>query len=213
MKNSRNNIWLLTLMIISQVMLAGLLAQWLMSQWEEEKRSFQDDLNVKFIESVDQVMDSMLVKHLIVPVMNDTSDRKDHMIMLNEKITPGNPEKHIAFFNDSIGKNHATVTITLPDSLNSQRTENAFGTIDSTRQNILIRSVRLIIRDTRDSAGEGNPMRHMISIMPDTNLLRELFETRLGKDKPVYNFRWINDSMKSIPKLNGPAFFSHLHYF
>lgn len=205
MKNSGNKIWLIILMIISQIMLTGLLAQWLRSQWEEEKYSFQNDINLKFTESVDQVMDSMLVKHLIVPVMNDSTVKMDHLIRFNEKITQGKPgNQHItAYINDSVG-DHTMVTITMPDSSNTLSNGNVgFSSFDSTRQSILIRSVKLIIRETGDSAGKGNRLSHMISILPDTVLLKNLFETKLGKDKPLYKIRLNTDSVKAITALNG----------
>ena len=48
------------------------------------------------MESVDQVMDSMLVKHLIVPVMNDTSDKQRSSDHVSIKNIPGdiNREDH-----------------------------------------------------------------------------------------------------------------------
>jgi len=204
MKIPGNKIWLILLMIISQIMLTGLLAQWLRSQWDEEKQSFVHDINLKFTESVDQVMDSMLVKHLIVPVMNDSTVKMDHLIRFNEKITKGNPgNQHItAYINDSVG-DHTMVTITMPDSTGTPTNDIGFSSFDSTRQSILIRSVKLIIRETGDSAGKGNRLSHMISLLPDTVLLKDLFETRLGKDKPLYKIRLNTDSEKTITALNG----------
>jgi signal transduction histidine kinase len=132
--------------------------------------------------------------------MNDSTVKMDHLIRFNEKITEGKPEnQHItAYINDSVG-DHTTVTITMPDSANTV----SFSAFDSTRQNILIRSVKLIIRETGDSAGKGNRLSHMISILPDTVLLKNLFEAKLGKDKPLYKIRLNTDSVKTITAFNG----------
>jgi hypothetical protein len=85
MKKAKNNTWLLILMIISQIMLTGLLVQWIKLQWIDEKEALQKEVSRLFTESVNQVMDSLLVKHLIVPVMNDTC-RNDHLVRFNKKI-------------------------------------------------------------------------------------------------------------------------------
>jgi signal transduction histidine kinase len=196
------------LMIISQIMLTGLLVQWLRSQWEEEKQAFQKDLNQKFMESVNQVMDTMLVKHLIVPVMNDTSVNKDHLVRFNRKLRGDiNREGHLtAFFNDSAGEKHTVVTITMPDSGGSESGKNVvFSSFDSTRKNLLLRSVKLIIQETGDSVGTGKRMSHMISIIPDTNLLKTLFERKLGDEKLHYNILWIPDTGKNIPIIRSPV--------
>ena len=48
------------------------------------------------------------------------------------------------------------VTITMPDSGGSENRENVvFSSFDSTRKNILLRSVKLIIQETGDSVGTG----------------------------------------------------------
>ena len=57
-----------------------------------KKNPFRNDLNLKFTESVDQVMDSMLVKHIIVPVLNDTSLTDEHPINFNKKLQAGKEE-------------------------------------------------------------------------------------------------------------------------
>ena len=67
-------------------MLTGLVAQWLKSQWQSEKDSFQKEINLKFMASVDQVIDSMLVKHLITPVLKDSTVNGDNLITFNKKV-------------------------------------------------------------------------------------------------------------------------------
>jgi signal transduction histidine kinase len=217
MKRSKNNNWLIILMIISQIMLTGLLVQWLRSQWQDEKESFRLDLNLKFIESVDQVMDSMLVKHLIVPVLNDTTLTEKQTIRFNNQVRSGKEElsQHVtAFFNDTGGRKHTMVTITLPDSEKDlQKEDMTFRSYDSTEKNILLRSVKLIIRHTGDSVGNQDRFIRMISNAPDTTLLKNLFQKKIGKPNTRFNILWITDSVKNKSDIRHPVLYLKTNVF
>ena len=217
MKRSKNNTWLLILMIISQTMLTGLLVQWLRSQWEDEKESLHKDISQKFMESVNQVVDSMLVKHLIVPVLNDSTVNEDHLITFNKSLSRGNykAEHNItAFYKDTDSQKQTMVTITLPDSSGQVPHEDlAFSSFDSTEKNILLRSVKLIIRQTGDSTGNGNHLSHMISVIPDTILLKKLFEHKLEDAKPGFNIMWVSDSAKNKSGIRGPIMLFRTNIF
>jgi signal transduction histidine kinase len=211
MKKSKNNTWLIILMIISQIMLTGLLVQWLRSQWQSEKESFRKDLNLKFIESVDQVMDSMLVKHIIVPVLNDTTLTEEHKITFNKSLQTGKgaQSQHVtAFFNDTGRRKETMVTITMPDSGKIiQKDDLSFRSYDSSEKNMLLRTVRLIIRHTGDSAGNQDRFIHMISDAPDTTLLKSLFQKKIGKSGKQFNILWITDSVKNKSNKPGPVLY------
>jgi signal transduction histidine kinase len=217
MKRSKNNTWLFILMIISQIMLTGLLVQWLRSQWNDEKESFQKDINRKFLDCVDQVMDSMLVKHLIVPVLHDTVANKEVAKgIIRMKPADGLKEsQHItAFINDRNGQKHTMVTITLPDTgKTARRNDIEFSTYDSTEKKMLLRSVKLIIRQTEDSVGKKNRFDHIISIVPDTILLKKLLINKLGSQDASFKILWLADSSKNKSDIKGPVMYFKTNLF
>lgn len=217
MKGSKNNTWLFILMIISQIMLTGLLMQWLRSQWNDEKESFQKDINQKFMDCVDQVMDSMLVKHLIAPVLHDTIFNEEVSQGVNNmKPAHGSKEsQHItAFFNDKDGQKHTMVTISLPDTGKVIRREDvSFSAYDSTEKKMLLRSVKLIIRQTEDSVGKNTRFNHIISIVPDTILLKKLFENKLGYPETRFNIVWLADSSKNKSDIKGSVMYFKTNLF
>lgn len=198
-------------------MLTGLLIQWLRSQWQSEKESFRKDLNLKFIESVDQVMDSMLVKHIIVPVLNDTTLTEEHKITFNRRLLTGKeaPSQHVtAFFNDTGRRKQTMVTITLPDSGKTfQRDDLTFRSYDSSEKNMLLRTVRLIIRHTGDSVGNQDRFIHMISDAPDTILLKNLFQKKIGKPDNRFNIIWITDSLRNKSDKTSPVLYLKTNVF
>ncbi len=206
-------------MIISQIMLTGLVFQWLRSQWQSEKESFQKDINLKFVETVDQVMDSMLVKHLITPVLRDSDINEDHFLKFAQKAPPqGKMDEHriTAYINDSTGPKQTMVTISMPDSGGQSITKNdvTFSTYDSNEKKMLLRSVKLIIRNTGgDSTGNWHQFNHLISTVPDTVMLKKLFRNKLGKTASKFNIVWISDSLNLKSDIKSPVMFFKSNLF
>lgn len=210
MKKTKKNTWLLILMIISQIMLAGLLVQWLKSQWSDEKETLQKEVSRLFTESVTQVMDSLLVKHLIVPVMNDTSSGRDHLVRFNRKIPEDSTsgKRHItAVFNSENINKEAVISIAMPGSPDTAQKENiSFNFYDSTEKTFLLRSVKLIINQTGEPDGEWRQLSHLGSILPDSTLLKEVFEYKIIKEVEGIQVRWISESERKTAKSGGKIF-------
>jgi two-component system phosphate regulon sensor histidine kinase PhoR len=103
----------------------------------------------------------------------------------------------------------------MPDSGKSiSKQDVAFSTYDSNKKEILLRSVKLIIRHTGgDSAGNWRQFNHLISIVPDTMLLTRLFETKLGNTIPKKNIVWISDSVKNKSDIKSPVMFFKTNLF
>jgi signal transduction histidine kinase len=198
-------------------MLSGLLIQWLRSQWQSEKEYFQKDINRIFVECVNQVMDSMLVKHVIVPVLDDTSEIKDHLYNYNKRQLPANENsvRHVtAFYNNAESPKQTTVTITLPDTVKDIHSGNVtFGAIDSAEKKMLLRSVKLIIKRTGDSTGKLNRFDHLISAIPDTTLLKRLFENKVGLEEARFKISWTSDSLKGNNTVRGPVMYLKTNLF
>jgi two-component system phosphate regulon sensor histidine kinase PhoR len=216
MKRSGNNTWLLLLMIISQIMLTGLIVEWLRSQWMNEKASLQEDLHLKFIESTNQLMDTMLVKHLIVPVLNDTSANEDQLVTFREKAQSENSTgRHITtYIKDTNNINQTMVTVTIPDTERVIRQEDiAYRSYDSTQRKMLLRSVRLIIKHTEDSTGKLNRLNQIIAGVPDTSLLKNIFEEKLRKEGNRFDVIWISGKIKTHSDITGPLMYFNTDFF
>ncbi len=198
-------------MIISQIMLTGLIAQWLKSQWVEERETLKKEVSRKFSESVDQIMDSLLVEHLIVPALNDSLARKDHLIKFNKRLPEDTTlkKRHItAMFNTADSENQAIVTIAIPDTTGSSPDEKlSFNIYDSSEKRFLLRSVKLIINQTEGTAGEWKQLSHMNSMASDSTLLKEVFETKLGKEAKGVRITWISESARKNAKTGGAKIF------
>jgi two-component system, OmpR family, phosphate regulon sensor histidine kinase PhoR len=211
MKKTSNNSWLLMLMIVSQIMLTGLVVQWLKTQWQDKKSSFEKEINLEFRESVNQVLDSMLVKHLIVPVMNDSVSFPEQMIFSKGiPVSDNKKNQHLtAVYKSNEGDKNTIATISMGDSVKRLTGSNVtFGTFDSTEKKMLLRSVRLIIKQTGDSTGERSHFNHLVSASPDTLLLKTLINNKLHKPGSGINIRWVSDSAtKNISKNSSSLYY------
>ena len=178
MKKNRNSGLLLILMIISQIMLTGFVIQWLRLQWQNENELLKKDLNQIFKESVNIVLDSMLVKNVITPAIIDSSG------------IPGNIKKQEGVISAGrIQKSHSYNT-----SLSKLRPDETLsGRYDNSETGILLRSVKLFIGQAKDSIGEGSHLRHIISVNPDTNLLKVIFENNLRRAGYRSEIWWLSD--------------------
>ncbi len=69
MKNPKRLTWIRILMIISQLVLTVFVVQWLVSQYNSEREILKKEVISRFSAGQEEVMDSMLVVHLIDPIM------------------------------------------------------------------------------------------------------------------------------------------------
>jgi signal transduction histidine kinase len=175
-------------------MLTGLVIQWLRSQWQDEEELLKKDITLLFRESTSQILDSLLVKDLIVPVLNDSSRVSDHLIRIdkNNPVTRGHTDQHISgSFKKTEDQRKPVDEIAHSDRVNSfQHGEVAFSHYDSVEKDLLLRGVKLFIDHTKTSFGKGNQIKHLVSSPHDTVLLKRIFESKLSVAGRKYDVRW-----------------------
>ena len=211
MKRPKKNTWLIALMVISQLMLTGLVIQWLRSQYLNEKESFRKEIGQQFRESVNQALDSMLVKHLISPVLKDSTVVWEQLIKINRSDgdSLNKQNKHITAFINSPGDHReARITVSVNDSVKRLHNEIRSSSSVTLPEDIMLRSVKLILRQSGDSASEINQFRHIIRAIPDTVQLKSLFENRLQSSGLNIRPIWLSDpSMKESENNNSSIYF------
>src|SRR5512133_1682998 len=74
MKRRRPNRHILYLMIFSQVLLTVFVLQWIRSQYREEKARLSDELTSLYIEAQDEMVDTVLYKSYVGPVLSLSND-------------------------------------------------------------------------------------------------------------------------------------------
>ena len=72
MKTQNRHKWILILMVMSQILLVCFALYWLNSQYKLEKDALLKDMYSYYKQSYNVTVDSMLVKNIIKPAMNDS---------------------------------------------------------------------------------------------------------------------------------------------
>lgn len=189
MRKKGNNRWLYALMIISQIMLTGLVFQWLRSQWQDEKDFLKNDIARLFTESTGQILDSLLVKDLIVPALTDSAYKSGHLIPKSES--------------SPVNRHHESQNFTNA----SEKRYGSFSDIDSAEKDLLLRSVKLFISRSHNSENGGGQIRHLVTFAPDTSLLKSLFESKIREAGIKINIRWVSGYREEQEYNSGSLFY------
>ncbi|NQV02003.1 MAG: hypothetical protein HQ542_05120 [Bacteroidia bacterium] len=145
MKSSKRLTWIRLLMIISHLVLTAFVIQWLVSQYNSERAILKKELSQQFMEAQEEVMDSMLVIHLIDPIMQGKE-----IYSLQMDIST-----------DSFPVNRANVFATRPGK----------GKIDD----VMLQSVKLIVQRAADTLYPDSGFTRVMTSMLDTGLLKTIF--------------------------------------
>jgi len=185
MKLPKRLSWIRILMIFSQLVLTGFVLQWLFSQYNSERDILKKELSLQFMEAQEEVMDSMLVIHLIDPIMQgketytvqmeisgDTLECLEQGAVISQdtaqiRMLKGKRTMIAMGSSDSLPVNKANIFATAPLS----------GEIDD----IMLQSVRLIVQRAADTLHPDSGFTRILTSMLDTGLLKRSFDEKVHR--------------------------------
>ena len=189
--------WMIALMISSQLLLTGFVCYWLISQYRQERIQLHGELQHLFLTVYDVQVDSLLMKHLITPTLNDSlmvrinltdistvksiSD-SGHTSVVIKHVESGDeiPRELFAFHMDGS---------TVLDSLN----RDSIHFLSIADEERLVRSVKLFINET-DEALRTNAKAHVFSMEIDSaEFMLRLHETFAGRGWD-FSLNWLMGS-------------------
>ena len=170
-------------MVMSQLLLICFALYWLNSQYKLEKDALLKELYSYYKQSYNVAIDSMLVKNVIKPAMDDRTiqyyNYKTHsgtIVMADSfRIVKGS----IPFsMNKKGGKEIVTIKFdSSKDTLNVKSHQTESQGLDD---DMLLRSVRLFVQYSNDSLGKHNWFSNGFEHRLDSALFVSDFESRLG---------------------------------
>ncbi len=192
---------LILFMIFCQLLLVEFVIQWLVSQYKNEKTELQKSLALQFEKSQQEVLDTLLEKNLINPLLGD---RRGFKISLNEEDTAG---KKVKMFFNKIENNDSTELVTvLTDTFISENKPTAG--INDTAKDIILHGVKLIVNEVWHSNENNRHFEQKIYSSSDTSLMRKHIEKSLKDNGWNFNVRLINAHDKdSASKKNDKKIF------
>lgn len=184
MKTQHKHRRILILMITSQVLLTLFVLQWLHSQYNGEKERLAGELMGIYIDTRDEIIDTLLFRSYVDPVLK--SHRNDTLPKDSLIFTGPNTVKDIVRWEGNkraitVRLNHGTDTVgPAPDTLKFRKIND----------DMLLRSVKLIVSHTRDS-GDKNGLRvRNLEINPDTVVFKKHFHSRIAESGMKLNISW-----------------------
>ena len=180
-------------MISSQLLLTGFVIQWLFSQYHEEKGLLAKELTGFYLKSHDEILDTLLFKTYIDPVLSENRIiLMDHRIIRSdsaeEKVislskTPAN--KSGLGMNDS-----AVVTVNIKQGKNAEGKSTTLVKHKGLPEEMLLKSIKLIIAHSGDTLNIDNPETEFSSAM-DTSKFKKAFYQRINKNGMNFHIDWI----------------------
>lgn len=168
-------------MVLSQVMLAGFVAYWLNSQYRDEKDILRDDLSRIYDESLNQVMDSVVFSRVVEPALNDS--------VTITVMSAGNSDTAVTCFPKAVKASAYIQQNGLPHQ------PSAAFAFSGNKQDMLIRSVKLIISHDGDSLVGKNSIRNAFPLALDSVLFKKFFAGKIGEKDIGISMQWHPDSI------------------
>jgi len=211
MNKQKLKIWIPTLMIFSQIMLTVFVVYWLFGQYRSEKDLLYESVYHQYLESQEQVMDSLLLKHVINPVLGDSikltidvATTEDTVEILNK----GENKKIIRHFSRDSHPESEIIAINLSGNGESTFSENDSVTvIHGDTEDYLMRSVKLIVHRAEDQLLKDSTMKGIFPAPLDSSMFKQVFAKRLTDKGMDFEIAWLADSICGPDELAESRFF------
>ena len=169
------------LMISSQLLLTAFVIYWLVGQYRDEHSQLGDLLSNEYSQVHDQLVDSMLMKNLVLPSMDIVHVQASMLDSCNPEIVAGSIPKVVIAkqFFARVPDGQEMIDIQLEGSVDMDsgaRSINISSMISDEER--MVRSVKLFINANQETFGNDTGL-HIFSMKLDSSLLVQNLETAL----------------------------------
>ncbi len=182
-------------MTAAQLVLLGFIFYWLAGQYNEQKQFLLREVGESWSASEQQMLDSLLMKEFVHPVI-DRNNKLNFKFEFNTDSLRLEP-KH----NTNVSSNCTPMVVAASPGLGDKmvvriadtaggNTSRLTTTTGMTRNNLILKSVKLIINGISDSSGQTLNISTWSS-EGDTNLLKQAFLKRLQTIDPRMRVFWV----------------------
>lgn len=207
MNTRKNHSIIPVLMILSQLLLTVFVIQWLGSQYREERKILLGNLKSYYIDSQNALLDSMLLKTYVDPVLSDTtifimksSGKVNDTLVKKAVFTSGN-----GLIKDIRRGDSAFITVSLKSYEDSSVNIISQPHIQNSPDELLLKSVKLIVAHMHDTAISGNRVVRRFSFNLDTSEFKSTYAGKLKGSGMAFAIAWdcTADSSSNARSLKG----------
>ena len=177
-------------MVFSQLLLIAFVFQWLIGQYNNEKSELKKDLSLQFEKSEREIIDTLLEKNFITPLLKD---KKGFKVSLQEEAgdSLSGSGKVKMYINKRETYDSTELVTIISDSLHPGINESDSALSDSAK-NLLLHGVRLIVKEFSSRSIHQQEFEHKIFSSADTMLLKKYFEQQYKERGRNFDAHWIN---------------------
>lgn len=181
------------LMIVSQMMLLIFVISWLISQYNDEKDNLKEQLKTFYLESKSQVLDSLLLEHVISPSISFTgkecdaiSESSSYSFITSDRF---HNDSATQFLVDHDSLESAIITIAYADSTRHQN-DSITTTLDFQEglDDMLVRSVKLFIHQ-KEGLNQHSQNLYFAGMI-DTVLFKRVYRNKIADKKWNFMVDW-----------------------
>jgi signal transduction histidine kinase len=173
-------------MTAAQLLLLGFIVYWLAGQYDDQKKALLKEMNASWTASEQQMMDSVLMKEFIHPVID--SNKK-----VNFRFEFNTDSLHLESLRrgekDANGPcRYSKVVVKVADTVENHRFFGADAK-EADKSKLILKSVKLIVNEISDSSGNKFNIASWSSTA-DTNLMKKAFRDKLKEIDPRLKIGW-----------------------
>jgi len=189
---------ILLLMITSQLLLTIFVVQWLMSQYRTQRDILRNRLTDIYITTQDEIIDTMLFRSYVIPVISENQV----LIKGTHQVSPDSSRIDNITFSSAEQKDGevswkgstSAISIKLKYGSDSSGALPDTLRIRKANDDMLIRSIRMIVAHTTDSSAQGKPVMETFTINPDTSVFKDHFHQQIEGSGMDFRIEWLRDS-------------------
>ena len=199
------------LMTVSWLLLFAFVIQWLVSRFDNEKEILRKELDRQFTEARLQVMDSTLIINLIDPMIREQQHMKivmrsaDSVFLYRNQACQADTLKRMGV---KPSKQSQMYSITVTDSIPSKHLPAIPGGVfKADSGNLALHSIRLIVRQSIDTATNGSVFKQYLPREIDTAMFHKIFAEKLTRQGFDFAIRWLGSTDSEPANTSGPVIF------
>ena len=188
-------------MILSEVLIILFVLRWLQSEFNTEKTQLQKNIDQQFAEAKSRVMDSLISKNLIEPILNNPKGFKVRSLHEGDLMHGHDSIKIIAMNSQFDVIDTGSVPAFRKTKNDSCLTadENVQLRVErDTADKLLVKGVKMFISKVSGPDGENDFFERHVS-PGDTIMLQNFFAQNLQKNQLAVKTVWLDPSRKSYP--------------
>ncbi len=201
------------LMSVSQLFLIVFVVQWLFARFNEEKDALKKNLYQQFVNSKDQVMDSMLVETLINPVLHNEKGFKIHIetdddTIAKKNIPDNNGIRKIIHSADRV--DFTAATDCTHKVVNKMIT---FHQTSDSQKDLLLHGVKLIYNEVSSISADSNRFNERFFLKTDTVLFKKILADNLDHGALKFSTHWYSGADKDSDGKNKSTIYFESNLF